>query len=99
MPNIPKHTPSFNAFFKLYHKVLKNPSWYTGFYTDNIALSKDLIHWLKANNLFKACTQDSMVLKKDSIRVIMELKPFISLDDLKPHLNAIDEYINLKKEA
>ena len=36
-------------FIQLYETVMAHPTHYTGFYTDGIALSKDLISYLTDN--------------------------------------------------
>ena len=99
MPTGVKHSHAYKAFFKLYIKVMHNPTHYTGFHTDNIELASDLTQWLRYNGIYDSCTQRVTVLHKNTITVITELKPFISIQDLQSHINAIDEAIHLKSGA
>ena len=74
---------ALSRFIQLYETVMAHPTHYTGFYTDGIALSKDLTYWLYDKHLLGSCTDTIHVLQPDGNMVLkLYLKPFISIKAL-----------------
>ena len=74
---------ALSRFIQLYETVMAHPTHYTGFYTDGIALSKDLISYLTDNNLLDTCTELIHVLQPDgSMQIKRCIRPFINIKAL-----------------
>ena len=65
------------------NKILEYPKHNTGFYTDDIELTKDLKHWLKQHNIYDTCTHTIHVLKGNKMIEKTYLKDFIASEDVK----------------
>jgi len=94
-----KKSKSVVVFNDRLNKVMTPELHHTGFYTDNLTLTTDLIQYLKTRYLYEHCTRVIHVLHKGTMIPQRELKPFISVTDIKTaYLNYIDEQIHLKQE-
>ena len=90
---------SYIKFFKRLNKLCMYQSFHTGFYTDDLTLSKDLKQWLKTNKLYDTCTYNCSVLLKDKMIKHTYLKEYISIEAIKPYINHLDECIHLRSGA